>query len=156
MKAPADWKQFEKEICKWLAGLAKKSNLEFRNSNQAIIGFPNDGFRSDGMVTNGETLFAVEVEAKQTHPDTNTGKYWLLHSRFRKYKKIVLIHIFTPAFDSYGWRKELAKFHVENMKKVVPIEYLLIELNQDQEYISALQDTKQALEKKVCSEFGIM
>ena len=74
------WLNFEKDLVDWLSHFSNE-NLKFRNSYQAIVGFPQDGFRSDGMLTDGNVLLAIEVEAGQTHPDTNVGKYWLLHSQ---------------------------------------------------------------------------
>ena len=71
------WSNLEKDLVNWLSSFAGEK-LQFRNSYQAIIGFPPDGLRSDGMLTDGEVLIALEIEAGQTHPDTNIGKYWLI------------------------------------------------------------------------------
>ena len=65
-----EWKQLEKDINSWLRTFMSKK-IQYRNQNQAVIGFPSNGFRSDGMLTDGNTLVAVEIEAGQTHPDTN-------------------------------------------------------------------------------------
>ena len=78
-----EWKTLEKNLGSWMQSLATSDKLMFRNSNQAIVGFPFNGFRSDGMITNGKTLVAIEVEASQMHPDTNVGKYWLLQDEFK-------------------------------------------------------------------------
>ena len=111
------------DISSWLRTFAS-SKIWFRSPNQAIQGLPYDGFRSDGILTNGNVLVAVEIEAGQTHPDTNTGKYWLLHHTHKQYAKIVLFHIYTPDFDSYEWRKKPGEFYVERMRREVPIEYI--------------------------------
>ena len=82
------WKNLEKDLCTWLK-LLSSSELVYCNPYQAIIGFPPNGFRSDGMITDNRVLVALEVEAGQTHPDTNVGKYWLLYNVYRKYEKIL-------------------------------------------------------------------
>ena len=87
------WKNLESDICLWIKEQAPE-NVTYRNSHQSIIGFPPDGCRSDGMVTDDHTLVSIEVEAGQTHPDTNTGKYWLLYDSFKKYEKIILFFMF--------------------------------------------------------------
>jgi len=147
-----NWADLEADIVTWL----KKnysSRLQFRNSYQSIVGFPSSGFRSDGMLTDGKTLLAVEIEAGQTHPDTNTGKYWLLHKRHKQYQKIILFHVFTPSFNSYGWRKELAGFYVAEMEKEVPIEYILKDFRKGINYNSALSEIKDAIQRKINSSF---
>jgi len=76
------------------------------------------------MLANDHILVAIEVEAGQTHPDTNTGKYWLLNVEYKLYKKTVLFHIYTPDFRSYPWRKKLSEFYVKKMSSEVPVEYV--------------------------------
>lgn len=66
------WTNLEKDLVDWLK-IFSSDTLQFRNSYQATIGFPPDGFRSEGMLTDGITLLAVEVEAAQSHPDTKRG-----------------------------------------------------------------------------------
>ncbi len=146
------WFNLESDIGRWLE---KKYSpkLQFKNSYQSIVGFPSNGFRSDGMITDGKTLLAVEIEAKQMHPDTNTGKYWLLHKKYKQYQKIILFHVFTPFFDSYGWRKALAEFYVTEMKKEVPIEYILEDFRRGIDYDTALRELKAVIEVKVGSCF---
>ena len=119
-----EWFTLETDIVNWLRE-KYSTRLQFRNSHESIVGFPPRSFKSDGMLTDGETLLAIEIESRQKHPDTNVGKYWLLHKDYRQYQKIVLFHVFTPLFDSYGWRKKLAEFYAVQMKGVVPIEYIL-------------------------------
>jgi len=147
------WTQMERDLCGWLSTFSSET-IEFRNSYQAIIGFPSDGFRSDGMLTDGETIIAVEVEAGQTHPDTNTGKYWLLYERQKCYRRIILFHIYTPRFDSYGWRKELAEFYVEQMKSTVPVDYILLDFRNASDYRRVLTDTQRVIRERVDKEFG--
>lgn len=146
-----DWLQLEKDISKWLSTFAS-TNIQFRNSHQSIVGFPSNGFRSDGMLASDDTLIAVEVEAGQTHPDTNTGKYWLLHLEHKPYKKIILFQIYTPRFNSYGWRKRLAEFYVEKMKNEVPIEYILIDYRKAKDYDETLVKIKNIVEEKIRQE----
>ena len=146
------WSDLEPDIVRWLEN-NYSWRFQFKNSYQSIVGFPTDGFRSDGMITDGKTLLAVEVEAKQTHPDTNVGKYWLLHKRYQQYKKIILFHVFTPLFDSYGWRKTLAEFYATEMQKEVPIEYILKDFRKGVDYGSALRELRDAIERKVEASF---
>ena len=149
------WKDFATDIEKWLKQ-SYSLRFHFKNSHQSIVGFPSDGFRSDGMLTDGKTLLAVEIESRQTHPDTNTGKYWFLYKRYNKYsryQRIILFHVFTPLFDSYGWRKELAAFYVAKMRKEIPIEYILKEFKNDTDYSDALSELKNAIQSKIMAEF---
>jgi hypothetical protein len=67
----------------------ESEKIKFTAGYNAIPGFPSDGFRSDGLLTDGKTIVALEVEVKQTHPDTNVGKFWLLNEYY-PYKKIAL------------------------------------------------------------------
>jgi hypothetical protein len=149
----SSWQQLEKDISRWLSALAS-DGIAFRNSFQAIIGFPSDGFRSDGMLANDDILIAVEVEAGQTHPDTNTGKYWLLNIEHKSYKKIVLFHIYTPDFNSYGWRKKLAEFYIDKMRSEVPIDYILLDYRTAKNYKATLTEIKTLIGERVRQEFG--
>jgi hypothetical protein len=149
----SQWTELERDLGQWLSSFAG-AGIEFRNSNQAIIGFPYNGFKSDGMLTDGSVLIAVEIETKQTHPDTNVGKYWLLHDEFKDYKKIVLFHIYTPVFDSYEWRMRLGEFYAKKMKAEVPVEYLELDYRSAQDYDTALAEIKTRLEHAIRRELG--
>ena len=149
------WLNLESDIARWLED-NYSSRFQFRNPYQSIVGFPSDGFRSDGMITDGKTLLAVEIEAKQMHPDTNTGKYWLLHKKHKQYEKIILFHVFTPLFDSYGWRKTLAEFYITRMEKEIPIEYILKDFRKGVNYDIVLRELKVAIEAKVESYFDLL
>jgi hypothetical protein len=151
MEENIKWKQMEKDLSSWLSTFTR-NGIYFRNSHQAIIGFSSDGFRSDGMLTDNDVVIAIEVECGQTHPDTNTGKYWLLYKN-KPYKKIILFHIYTPDFNSYGWRKELAEFYIEQMKSEVPIEYILLDFRNANDYHQTLMELKKKIEEKVGKEF---
>ena len=153
MKERSKWKQMENDLSSWLKTFTR-NGIHFRNSRQAIIGFPSDGFRSDGMLTDNKVLIAIEVECGQTHPDTNTGKYWLLY-KTKPYKKIILFHIYTPDFNSYGWRKKLAEFYIEQMKSKVPIEYILLDFRNANDYHQTLMELKKNIKEKVREEFGL-
>lgn len=146
------WTHLEKELVDWLKSFSS-DKLQFRNSYQATVGFPADGFRSDGMLTDGETLLAVEVEAGQMHPDTNVGKYWLLHSKYKAFSKIVLLHIYTPKFNSYGRRKELGDFYASKMAGEVPIEYIQLDYREATDYQDVLDTVKQKLSELIASNF---
>jgi len=151
-----NWKSMEKDLIDFLKSF-KKNGIEFKNSHQAIIGFPlSDGFRSDGMLACKDILIAIEVECGQTHPDTNTGKYWLLYNKYQQYNKIILFHIFTPDFDSYGKRKELAEFYIEQMKKNIPIEYIQFDFRKENNYNQKLEEIKNIINEKVKKEFDLI
>jgi len=147
-----NWKQLEKDLSNWLYTFARE-NIEFRNPYQAIIGFPYDGFRSDGMLTDGNILIAIEVEAGQMHPDTNVGKYWLLSTEYKYYAKISLFHIYTPDFDSYKRRKELAEFYVKKMCLEVPVDYVILDYRNATDYDATLSEIKSTIKKRVEQEF---
>ena len=145
----ADWRQLENDISTWLEGFSS-NHIQYRNSHQAIIGFPTDGFRSDGMLTDGNVLIAVEIEAGQTHPDTNVGKYWFLQTRYKRYEKIILLHIYTPHFNSYGWRKKLAEFYIEEIKKLkLPVEYVQLDYRNSIDYQKTLINVKRIMKEKI-------
>ena len=149
------WSQLEKDLTAWLKSEAEGRNLIFRGANNAIVGFPYDGFRSDGMVTDGDrsTLLALEIEASQTHPDTNVGKYWLLTSEYPSYKRIVLFHVYTPAFNSYPWRKKLAEFYAERLTREFQFEYVVIDHRQTTDYQVVLEDVKTQVSARIEQEF---
>ncbi len=148
------WQQLEKDLVRWLSTFAS-NGIEFRNTYQSIVGFSMDGFRSDGMLANKNTLLSIEVEAGQTHPDTNTGKYWLLHDKHKQYNKIILFHIYTPDCNSYGWRKKLAEFYIDKMKFEVPIEYFLLDYRDALDCDSMLSEIKVKISKKIEEHFKI-
>jgi hypothetical protein len=143
------WTNLEKDLVEWFNQISKLNNLEFRDSNQAIIGFPKNGFKSDGLLIIQNKLIVMEVEAGQTHPDTNTGKYWFHYERFKKYERIFLFHIYTAMFKRYKSRKELAEFYIDKMKKNVPIEYHLLDYRKNNDYFSVLNNTKNHIEKTI-------
>jgi hypothetical protein len=124
----APWLAFEDQLAARVRGLGR-TGLQFAAGRQCIPGFPVDGFRADAALTDGRALLAVEVEVRQTHPDTNVGKYWLL-SEYKKYDRIVLIHVYTPAYDSYGWRKTLGEFYAKRMKEAGEFEYVQLDERQ--------------------------
>ena len=144
-----EWTDLEKDLTEWIKRISEINQLELRNSNKAIIGFPSDGFRSDGMLKINNTLIAIEVEAGQTHPDTNTGKYWLLYDQYKKYDKIILFHIYTPKFNSYNWRKKLGEFYIKKMKVNTPIDYILMDYRDSQIYDHVFTSVKENIKKRL-------
>ena len=120
------WLKFESSLSTWMSAF-KTPSLTFKSGRQAIPGFPSSGFRADELLTNGNVLIALNVEVKQTHPDTNVGKYWLL-SEYQKYEKVILFHVYTPAYNSYGWRKSLGEFYASKMVASLPFEYNVLDL----------------------------
>ena len=149
-----DWFSLEKQLSVWLAGFSSEK-IEFRNSYQAIVGFPTNGFRSDGMLTDGKILIAVEVEAGQMHPDTNVGKYWLLFEEHKQYSKIVLFHIYTPAFKSYEWRMKLASFYAIKMADILPFEYRLFDCRTEKSLDEVVEKLKLEIEQTLKRNFGL-
>ncbi|WP_105645478.1 hypothetical protein [Pseudomonas sp. MYb185] len=128
-------------------------NLKFTNGFQAIPGFPSDGFRADGLLTNGKVVLALEVEVKQTHPDTNVGKYWLLN-QYQPYEKIVLFHVYTPEYKSYPWRFQLGEFYALKMSQELPFEYHLLDQRGAENTDSSFELVTGILEQRITSEFG--
>lgn len=147
------WMQLETDVQQWLSSFAGTA-IEFRNSNQAIPGFPSDGPRSNGMLTNGRVLIAVEVENRQAHPDTNVGKYWLLYDQFPSYTKIALFHIYTPLFERYEWRMRLGELYAKKMEGEVPIQYAELDYRSAEDYDVVLADIKTRIENAIRREFG--
>lgn len=150
------WKSLEHDVSYWLKSLST-NEVHFRNSFQAIPGFPTSGFRSDGLLANKDILVAVEIEAGQTHPDTNVGKYWLLYSEFKPYKKISLFHVYTPEFNSYGWRLRLGEFYANKMKGEMPLEYILLDYRSrlQKDYKFVLADIKTKISQVIYRDFNI-
>ena len=146
------WLQFESQLAQWMEQLACPA-LKFSGGRQCIPGLPSDSFRADAALTNDRVLIAVEVEIRQTHPDTNVGKYWLLSDR-RIYDKIILFHIYTPAYNSYGWRKTLGEFYAEKMKIELPFEYVLLDKRHATDLGTAFQDVCLVIEPRVRQEFA--
>lgn len=146
------WTHLEQDIISWLS-IYSSDSIEFRNSYQAIVGFPSDGPRSDGMLSDNNTLLAVEIEAGQTHPDTNVGKYWLLHAKYKHYRKFILFHIYTPDFNSYGWRKKLAEFYASKMLLEIPMDYILLDYRNATNYDITLKEIKSLVQGRIQQEF---
>lgn len=147
-----NWYELERVLSNWLMSFSSEK-LEFRNPNQAIVGFPSNGFRSDGMLTDGNILFAIEVEAGQMHPDTNVGKYWLLFDERKRYQKIILFHIYTPEFNSYEWRMKLGQFYAAKMKDVLPFEYRLFDFRKEQSLDNAVEILKTEMDRTIAQCF---
>ncbi len=143
----SQWLKFESLLANWMANY-QKQDLIFKSGRQAIPGFPSSGFRADGLLTNNKILLALEVEVKQTHPDTNVGKYWLL-SQHHQYEKVVLIHVYTPAYNSYGWRKTLGEFYAKKMENEIPFEYVVIDLRNEISIEHCFEVVTMELQKKV-------
>jgi hypothetical protein len=146
------WLKFEESLAQWM-GLFESPGLAFKSGRQAIPGFPSSGFRADGLLTDGKVLLALEVEVKQTHPDTNVGKYWLL-TQHQPYEKVILFHVYTPAYNSYGWRKTLGEFYASKMEKEIPFEYHLLDMRNVIDIQHAFGEVTQKLEERINVEFG--
>ncbi len=115
----------ERALADWLKDRAG-SDLRFGAGFTAIPGFKSDGFRADGILTDGRSLLGLEIECRQNHPDTNVGKFWLLQET-RPYERMILIHLFTPAYDSYGSRLELCRFYAGKMKATFNFTYIMLD-----------------------------
>ncbi|MBI1906378.1 MAG: hypothetical protein HYS20_09125 [Rhodocyclales bacterium] len=150
MKSP--WLQYESKLADWMKQFANE-NLTFTNGFQAIPGFPSDGFRADGLLTNGKVVLALEIEVKQAHPDTNVGKYWLLN-QYRPYEKVVLFHVYTPEYKSYPWRRQLGEFYASKMSQELPFEYHLLDQREAEDTDSSFEFVTSILEQRITTEFG--
>ena len=137
-RAYGPWLAFEEQLAQRIKGL-ERAGLSFSGGRQCIPGFPFDGFRADAALTDGRNLLAVEVEVRQTHPDTNVGKYWLLRE-YRLYQKVMLFHVYTPAYDSYGWRKTLGAFYAQKMSQDSEFEYVLVDKREAQDLDRTLDE----------------
>jgi hypothetical protein len=146
------WGSFERDLAAWVRRFSRP-NLQFCAGWKAIPGFPSDGFRADALLTDSRKLLAVEVEVRQTHPDTNVGKYWLL-SRHHRYESVVLFHVYTPAYNSYGWRMELGKFYAEKMSAELPFQYFLLDRRRDTDVASTLLEVQSSIEPHLRRLFG--
>jgi hypothetical protein len=146
------WTEFEAELAAWMKTFARPS-LKFCHGRQCIPGFPSDGFRADGALTNGRVLIALEVEARQQHPDTNVGKYWLLAQHYQ-YTNVVLFHIYTPAFSSYPWRKTLGEFYASKISAELPFEYVLLDKRQATDFLGDLDEVRAIIESRIRQEFA--
>lgn len=151
MPTERDWYLLERRIADWMRQRAT-AGLEFRNGNQAIPGFPSNGFRADALLTDGQSLVAVEVEVKQTHPDTNVGKYWLL-AKHRPYRHVVLVHVFTPGYNSYPWRKSLGEFYAGRMQEELPFEYIQLDARSSADPEAVFADCIRVLELRLAVVF---
>ena len=148
----SEWLRFESQLADWMKSF-QSNKLQFTNGYQAIPGFPSDGFRADGLLTDGKVVVALEVEVKQTHPDTNVGKFWLLN-QYKTYEKVVLFHVYTPEYTSYPWRLKLGEFYAEKMSEELPFEYHLLDLRDAISIESAFEQTVRVIQQEISSEFG--
>jgi hypothetical protein len=96
---------------------------------------------------------ALEVEVRQTHPDTNVGKYWLL-SEHCKYERVTLFHVYTPAYNSYGWRKALGEFYAGRMSAELPFEYVLLDKRSSYDAEVAFAEVCAVLDPRIRREFS--
>lgn len=146
------WGRFEHDLAQWVRSFARPG-LEFCAGRTRIPGFPTTGFRSDALLTDGRSLLAIEVEVRQTHPDTNVGKYWLL-ARHRSYESVVLFHVYTPAFDSYGWRMKLGQFYAERMEMELPFKYVLLDVRDRQDVGATLNEVQAKIQPRINAMFA--
>jgi len=154
MPIDADWLKFEVALAGWM-GQFRRPNLIFTSGRQTIPGLPPGSFRADALLTNQNTLLALEVEVRQTHPDTNVGKYWLLADHCQ-YEKMILVHVYTPAYDAYEWRKTLGAFFASKMTQALPFEYHLMDLRRKDGTVTtqtAFEEVTLELQRHIQSEF---
>lgn len=121
MNQSINWSSLESSLTTLLCDYANERYLNYRGPKQSILTVDKDGascthcgLRSDGLLVDKEKLFALEVEAGQTHPDTNVGKYWQIQEK-HPFQQIILFHVYTPMINSYGGRMALADFYAEKM-----------------------------------------
>lgn len=147
-----DWMSFEKQLATWMKGFVRPG-LKYSAGFQAIPGFPSDGFRADACLTDGKTLIALEVEVRQSHPDTNVGKYWLLFEH-HSYERVVLFHLYTPAYNSYGWALQLGQFYARKMAATVPFEYVLMDHRESADIPQTYENATSLIGARIRSEFA--
>jgi hypothetical protein len=148
----SQWLVFEAALAGRVKNMAGTA-LTFSAGRQRIPGYPVDGFRADAALTDGHSLLAVEVEVRQSHPDTNVGKYWLLRE-YRAYDRVVLVHVYTPAYNSYGWRKALGEFYAKRMTAEGRFEYILMDERGAQDAASTLDAVTERVKSVACDVFG--
>lgn len=141
-------RDLEADLDKWLEDFAQHHGLTYR---KALPG--SSGFKSDGLITDGRKIVAIEIEESQTHPDTNVGKYWLLHEEYG-YERAVLIHVFLS--ERHPSRERLAKFYAEKMRcSGVPFEYVVLDYrNRSISYEGALKEIKGKIQEYYYKVFG--
>jgi hypothetical protein len=151
----AFWKKLEDDLSKELSGLGG-GTLAYRGPHQSIIEFDYSGFHSDGCLSDCDHLLAVEVEAGQPHADTNTAKYWFVAQRSHHFKRIVLLHIYTPDFKSYGSRKDLADFLAEKIKTEIDFDQIDLDYRDKManDYEFVLKDAKERIGVEFRKLFG--
>jgi hypothetical protein len=151
-KFDADWLTFERQLATWMKEF-ERPGLQYSAGYQSIPGFPSDGFRADASLTDGRTLLALEVEVRQTHPDTNVGKYWLLFDH-HAYARVVLFHLYTPAYNSYGWRLQLGQFYARKMVAELPFEYVLLDHREATDMAVTFASATSLIGTRIRSEFS--
>jgi len=149
----AKWTPLEPALGDCLRRLAGGSAI-YSPASRAIPGFPESGFKSDGALSDGRALLAVEVECKQCHPDTNVAKYWMLFDNYRVYERVILVHVFTPAFNSYPWRRKLAAFLAREMSQRLPFEYIALDRTSATDFDVVLAEV-QGLLSKAAVDLGL-
>jgi hypothetical protein len=150
--AYAPWLAFEVDLAKRVKAMAGTA-LAFSAGRQRIAGYPSDGFRADAALTDGRSLLAIEVEVRQSHPDTNVGKYWLL-TEYKRYDRVVLMHVYTPAYNSYGWRKTLGEFYARRMTAEGEFEYILMDERRAADVATALESVMVRVRETVAELFA--
>jgi len=151
-KYDADWLTFERQLATWMKQF-ERPGLRYSAGYQCIPGFPSDGFRADGALTDGQTLVALEVEVRQNHPDTNVGKYWFLFEH-HAYKRVVLFHLFTPAYNSYGWHLKLGQFYARKMMVELPFEYVLLDHREATDIPLTFESASSLIGARIRTEFS--
>jgi len=136
------WANLERDVTKWLSSFVS-DDIMYKKG----IGYLR--FMSDGILIKNNRLLAVEIECGQTHPDTNVLKYWRLQSNDPpKYKKLVLLHFFTPGYR-YPGRKELAMFLSKNIPSRAKITYLQKDFPINAEYKHTLREVKSIIHARM-------
>src|SRR5689334_5167870 len=149
----AKWTALEQALGEVLCEIASPA-ATFCGPYTEIPGIPESGFKSDGLLATDKRLLAVEVECKQSHPDSNVSKYWMLHARHRAYERIEVVHVFTPAYTSYPWRMKLAAFIGEQCAARIPLRYWQLDLRAATDYAESLATVRTLLVERAI-ELGL-
>lgn len=145
------WSRFERDLAEWLRGYARQG-LRFCAGRTTIPGFPAKGFHADALLTDSRRLLAVEVEIRQSHPETNVGKYWLLSGHCR-YESIILFHIYTPTLDSCGRGMELGRRYAEKLAEELPFHYVVLDRRSARDPRATLEEVQSLIAQRIEREF---
>jgi hypothetical protein len=66
---------------------------------------------------------------------------------------VTLIHVYTPAYNSYPWRMRLGQFYAEKMKSELPFEYVLLDRRSATDITATFVEVKSIVAARITEEF---